>query len=225
MAATEDFLFEGAQGVLLDETYGFHPYTTWSTTTPKNAQTLLDEIGYSQPLERLGVLRAYAVRHGPGPFPTEDGDLTALLPPERHNCYGDWQGVFRVGWFDAVLARYAIEVCGGIDSVALTCIDRLNRWSTTCDHSATAGTGVPLCTGYYGHSYTNHALDRLQPMSGEPTIRAQTALGRFLERCSPRMKFLSHVPDLLGRIQQELGVRVSIQSYGPTAVDKVIVSP
>ncbi|HEX9066670.1 MAG TPA: adenylosuccinate synthetase [Streptosporangiaceae bacterium] len=26
-------IFEGAQGVLLDEWHGFHPYTTWSTTT------------------------------------------------------------------------------------------------------------------------------------------------------------------------------------------------
>ncbi|MES2006767.1 MAG: adenylosuccinate synthetase, partial [Patescibacteria group bacterium] len=26
-------VFEGAQGVLLDEWYGFHPHTTWSTTT------------------------------------------------------------------------------------------------------------------------------------------------------------------------------------------------
>ena len=26
-------IFEGAQGVLLDEWYGFHPYTTWNTTT------------------------------------------------------------------------------------------------------------------------------------------------------------------------------------------------
>src|SRR5690242_19781782 len=29
-------VFEGAQGVLLDEWHGFHPYTTWSTTTFAN---------------------------------------------------------------------------------------------------------------------------------------------------------------------------------------------
>jgi hypothetical protein len=32
-------IFEGAQGVLLDEWHGFHPYTTWSTTTFANAET------------------------------------------------------------------------------------------------------------------------------------------------------------------------------------------
>ena len=38
-------VFEGAQGVLLDEWRGFHPYTTWSTTTFENAETLLGESG------------------------------------------------------------------------------------------------------------------------------------------------------------------------------------
>ena len=33
-------VFEGAQGVLLDEWQGFHPYTTWSTTTLANAEQL-----------------------------------------------------------------------------------------------------------------------------------------------------------------------------------------
>ena len=36
-------VFEGAQGVLLDEWHGFHPYTTWSTTTFANAEKLLAE--------------------------------------------------------------------------------------------------------------------------------------------------------------------------------------
>jgi adenylosuccinate synthase len=38
-------IFEGAQGVLLDENHGFHPHTTWSTTTSTNAHTFLQEFG------------------------------------------------------------------------------------------------------------------------------------------------------------------------------------
>src|SRR5690606_26943196 len=30
-------IFEGAQGILLDQTYGFHPHTTWSDTTARHA--------------------------------------------------------------------------------------------------------------------------------------------------------------------------------------------
>ncbi len=40
-------VFEAAQGVLLDEWNGFHPYTTWSTTTLENADLLLKEAGYT----------------------------------------------------------------------------------------------------------------------------------------------------------------------------------
>src|SRR5437868_1323033 len=113
-------VFEGAQGVLLDEWHGFHPYTTWSTTTFANAEILLDEAG--ETATRLGVLRAYATRHGPGPFVTEDPALTATLP-DPHNGAGPWQGAFRVGHLDAVALRYALDVTGGVDGLAVTHLD------------------------------------------------------------------------------------------------------
>ena len=111
-------VFEGAQGVLLDERFGFHPYTTWSTTTFANAATLLAEAGRSA--RRLGVTRAYLTRHGPGPFVTED---PALVRPEPHNRRGPWQGAFRVGHLDAVALRYSLEVSGGADELAVTHLD------------------------------------------------------------------------------------------------------
>jgi adenylosuccinate synthase len=111
-------VFEGAQGVLLDERFGFHPYTTWSRTTFANAATLLAEAGASG--RRLGVTRAYLTRHGPGPFVTEDA---ALDRPEPHNRHGRWQGAFRVGQLDAVALRYALRVCGGADELAVTHLD------------------------------------------------------------------------------------------------------
>lgn len=101
-------MFEGAQGVLLDEWHGFHPYTTWSTTTFGNAETLLAEAAMTA--TRLGVVRCYLTRHGPGPLVTEDPTLEL---PDPHNGRNEWQGAFRVGHFDAVALRYAIEVAGG----------------------------------------------------------------------------------------------------------------
>src|SRR4029077_14332499 len=111
-------VFEAAQGVLLDEWRGFHPYTTWSTPTFANAETLLAEAGDTA--LRLGVVRCYLTRHGPGPFVTEDPTLEL---PEPHNQDGTWQGAFRTGHFDAVALRYAVEVSGGVDAVALTHLD------------------------------------------------------------------------------------------------------
>src|SRR5688572_30262606 len=116
-------VFEGAQGVLLDETFGFHPHTTWSTTTFANADALLDEAGFDGPRVRLGVLRSYFTRHGAGPLVTEDESLRPRLP-EPHNDARGWQGAFRVGPFDAVAARYALNVVGGVDGLVLTHLDR-----------------------------------------------------------------------------------------------------
>jgi len=127
-------VFEGAQGVLLDQRYGFTPYTTWSNTTFDNALVLLEESSYKGKIVKLGVIRAYATRHGPGPFPTENSALELALTHE-HNKTGPWQGPFRVGWLDTVLLRYAIEVCGGIDCLAVNHLDQLEslskRWASS----------------------------------------------------------------------------------------------
>lgn len=71
LARRGPLVLEGAQGVLLDEWHGFHPFTTWSTTTFANAETLLAEAGVAQEWRRLGVVRTYTTRHGPGPLVTE----------------------------------------------------------------------------------------------------------------------------------------------------------
>ena len=120
--AHKDTVFEGAQGVLLDQQWGFFPHVTRSTTTFANAETLLDEAGFGGERVRLGLLRAYGTRHGAGPFPTET-DALAVAP--CHNAQNPWQGAFRTGWFDAVTARYALDVVGGVDLLALTNLDRL----------------------------------------------------------------------------------------------------
>ena len=129
-------VFEGAQGVLLDEWRGFHPHTTWSTTTFDNAERLLVECGHGGEGYRIGVTRTYATRHGAGPFPTEDPALTLDLP-DTHNVHGAWQGAFRVGHFDAVTARYALAACGGADGLLVTHLD-----------VAEARDDLRICTSY-----------------------------------------------------------------------------
>jgi len=181
-------VFEGAQGVLLDERFGFHPYTTWSTTTFANALTLLGEAGAEA--RRLGVLRAYQTRHGPGPFVTED---PLLDRPERHNRRGRWQGAFRVGHLDAVALRYALEVCGGADALAVTHLD------------------VPaplLC----------HAYDLGARITPAADLTGQALLTDRLMSARPR--YVATGEDPAGAIEDALGVPVTLRSYGPTAADK-----
>jgi adenylosuccinate synthase len=119
-----DVLFEGAQGVLLDESYGFYPHVTWTDTTTRNALALLEEAGYQGRIRRLGVLRTYATRHGAGPFVTEDSALHQRLR-EVHNTAYEWAGALRFGHFDVVATRYALEATGGVDALAITHLDDL----------------------------------------------------------------------------------------------------
>lgn len=111
-------VLEGAQGVLLDESRGFHPHTTWSDCLPDAARNLLAPFRV-RPFV-VGVTRTYQTRHGAGPLPTEDAGLTL---PERHNGAGHYQGAWRVGHLDLTLARYAAGVCGGLDALAVTHLD------------------------------------------------------------------------------------------------------
>lgn len=122
-AKRKSIVFEGAQGVLLDEDWGFHPYTTWSHTTPRNARQLADEYELGH-VEEIGVVRAYSTRHGAGPFVPEDSSLDL---PEAHNKTEHYQGGWRVGHFDGPAISYAIDVCGGVDSLYVTHVDTANN--------------------------------------------------------------------------------------------------
>lgn len=175
-------VFEGAQGVLLDEWRGFHPYTTWSTTTFDNALQLCPEAF------RLGVVRTYTTRHGPGPLVTEDDALTC---PEPHNGAGEWQGDFRLGHFDAVAHRYAIEVCGGVDALAVT----------HCD------VAVPA----YCDSYST--VDRIVPGPFRD-LSYQERLTRRLLAARPVLH--SGPPDVAALLRAP----VLVESFGPTFEEK-----
>lgn len=123
-APAEHVILESAQGALLDRDHGFFPHVTPSRITRAAAEVAARQLGLAAPLEVWGVLRTYHTRHGEGPFPSEDATLTAELP-ELHNREDGPAGRFRVGWFDAVLARHAIGFAGPIDRLAVTCFDRV----------------------------------------------------------------------------------------------------
>lgn len=123
-------VFEGAQGMLLHEDFGFHPFTTWTDTSFHNALVLLNEAGVAaETVERIGVLRTYTTRHGAGPFVTEDRNLSF---DEPHNRLGTWQGGFRTGHLDLVAARYALEAMEGASCLALSHMDLLPNLPKLC---------------------------------------------------------------------------------------------
>ncbi len=123
-----DIVFEGTQGVLIDQTRGDIPYVTSSNTTFEQALALLK--GYTGQIERIGCMRLYETRHGPGPFPTEAPELAQYLP-EFDNQTGPYNGAIRTGWFDAAASRRGLEITQGVDKLILSHVDywdRLPEW-------------------------------------------------------------------------------------------------
>jgi len=85
----------------------------------------------------IGVIKAYTTRVGEGPFPTElNDDAGQMLREEGHEFGATTGRPRRCGWFDAVIARYAIGI-NGIDALVLTKIDVLDKFKT-----------IKVCTGY-----------------------------------------------------------------------------
>lgn len=160
-------IFEGAQGVLLDERYGFHPHTTFSRCTAEGAL----ELAGARPLTRLGVVRAYTTRHGPGPFPTEDPSMNL---PELHNPDGH-AGRFRVGALDVVLLRYALRVAP-MDGLAITCLDRVGS--------------TPLACLKY---------DELEELTPPSTLEEAEAIGLALRSVRPVLSPCTHLVEAIER--------------------------
>ncbi len=129
-------LFEGAQGVMLDNTYGTYPYVTSSSTVAGEASTG-GGISPRAINNVLGITKAYTTRVGSGPFPTElDDDLGHLLG-SRGNEFGTVTGrKRRCGWFDATMVKQAC-IMGGIDGIALTKLDVLDDFHE-----------LKICVGY-----------------------------------------------------------------------------
>lgn len=207
---SSDVVFEGAQGVLLDENYGFHPHTTWSDCTFGGALSLLTKHGFSGKTIRLGVLRTYLTRHGAGPFPTEDAALAPRVP-ELHNLNAGWQGVFRVGHPDAVLWRYALRVCGGADGVALTHGDRNAAIDRVATSYKSSRNDVLFDHDKHGHVVGLKAGN----------LEHQERLGQALRGVTVLYEKLPELAnDRIQHLEELLDVPILLTSSGPMATHK-----
>ena len=127
-------IFEGAQGLLLDQDHEWFPHVTRSNTGLKNVVSL----ARAADLTRLNVhyvSRCYATRHGAGPLPHElsqkpyEGIMDLTNVPNPH------QGTMRFGWLDLDLLQRTI--CRDLDfashlidakpRLALTCLDQIDE--------------------------------------------------------------------------------------------------
>lgn len=127
-------LFEGAQGLLLDQDRGFFPHVTRSNTGLRNVLALAAELDLTE-LEVTYVTRPYATRHGAGPLSHELPEKPYPGIADATNVPNDWQGSLRFGWLDLDVLREAIagdlaaaeKLPVSIETrFAVTCVDQIN---------------------------------------------------------------------------------------------------
>jgi adenylosuccinate synthase len=191
-------IFEGAQGVLLDEYRGFHPFTTWSTVTAHHAWELVEQTG-AEEVAVLGVTRAYATRHGEGPLPTFSAELTTRLK-DLGNPWNRWQGSLRCGWLDLPLLRYAAVVTGPLDGIVVNHLDQVREMQCLI-----------------GEAYRDVSVSA----SDAPNLSWQARLAQQLQQAEP-----SYAAATAGDIVRLLGeiAPVVLTAVGPTHEDRTCMA-
>jgi adenylosuccinate synthase len=117
---SDNLIFEGSQGLLLDENYGFHPHTTWSTVTPKHAFDFIDQLGLDRKKSQvIGVIRSYMTRHGAGPFPSE---CQLDIKNDGGTINTPFNGNMRYGLLDMKLLEYSVKIAKP-DCLFINCMD------------------------------------------------------------------------------------------------------
>jgi adenylosuccinate synthase len=93
----DDVIFEGAQGLILDEeNNAFAPNLTSSRTGLMNPDAMLSRLGINEPCEAVYVTRTYVTKHGAGRFPYEEIFLAqGRVFADETNIRNEWQGSLR----------------------------------------------------------------------------------------------------------------------------------
>jgi adenylosuccinate synthase len=123
IAQCPDPIFEGAQGLLLDEgNKQFFPHVTRSHTGMHNVKVLCEHAGIKD-IETYYVSRTYLTRHGAGPLP---GENPKMVFADDTNLEHPYQGTIRFAPLDmdGLRNRCATD-SGGRFSLVLTHCDQL----------------------------------------------------------------------------------------------------
>jgi len=205
MAAGKSFLFEGAQGTLLDVDHGTYPFVT-SSNTVAGAAAAGAGVAPQKLHYVLGITKAYSTRVGSGPFPTElldaDGEHLRIKGKEFGSVTGRPR---RCGWFDAAALRRSVQV-NGTTGLCITKLDVLDGMPV-----------VKLCTGY---RYRGSTADIL-PFGAEEVAQCQPVYEEFAgwSESTYGVREWNELPAsarrYLDRLAQVTGVPIDMVSTGP----------
>lgn len=149
----QNIVFEGAQGLMLDQEMGFFPHVTRSNTGLKNIIDFCIENEISD-LEVCYVSRCYKTRHGAGPLKHELEEKPYEGIIDLTNLHNDYQGSLRFAYLDLeeleyhiTLDRESVELLIEKNkitlntSIAISCLDQtdtVNYFKNEALHSITS---------------------------------------------------------------------------------------
>ncbi len=212
MKKNEKILFEGAQGIMLDVDFGTYPYVTSSNT---GAGGVASGAGIPpQSIDRvIGIIKAYTTRVGGGPFPTELNDRTGEHIASIGKEFGATTGrPRRCGWFDAVVARYAVMI-GGINEWSLMKLDVLDNLKS-----------IKVCIGY---EVDGKKIDVMPAnintfSSCKPIYEELEGWESPTTSCSSWEELPDKAKEYIEYIEKITDVKVSIVSIGPKRSSTII---
>lgn len=226
LAREGNMVMEGSHGVLNDRLYGFYPHVTHLRILPQYNIAMLERHNYTGEIIKLGITRAYQIRHGAGPMPTHDRTMSDHLLPGSSKLDNRWQGKAMVGALDFNLLRYAVDVCGGpqfFNGLAVTWFDQIlhnNTWNI-CESYQTSP-NIHMDTPNKIRVFTGNSKD---------SSNYQKSLTEFLYEVIPEISTI----DLRGKTKEEsvdictqtfqnqLGIPVRMISTGPTDDEKYLI--
>jgi adenylosuccinate synthase len=207
-------LFEGAQGVLLDNDHGTYPFVTSSNTVAGQAATG-SGMGPGAIDYVLGITKAYTTRVGEGPFPTEQENEIGQYLGEKGHEFGVVTGrKRRCGWFDATLVRQMV-VTSGINGIALTKLDVLDGMK-----EIKIGVGYELDGKKIDYLPASMgAQKRVKPIYETLQGWSGTTAGArsWADLPAEAVKYVRHIEELIG-------VPVAMLSTSPERDDTILVT-
>jgi adenylosuccinate synthase len=201
----ETVLLEGAQGTLLDLDHGTYPFVTSSNPVAGGALTG-SGLGPKHVQRVIGITKAYVTRVGSGPFPTELHDEVGERMTDVGKEYGTTTGRRRrVGWFDAVLARYAERV-NGLTEHFLTKLDVLSEFDE-----------LKVCRAYryQGEEYEHFPPHQSIFHHAEPVYETLPGWRTDLTGITDYAKLPKEAQAYVDRLEELGGVPITYVSVGP----------
>ena len=198
-------LFEGAQGTLLDLDHGTYPFVTSSHPVAGGACTGAG-VGAPQIARVVGVIKAYTTRVGEGPFPTELMDETGEKIRQLGFEFGTTTGRSRrCGWFDAVIARYAVRV-NGLSDFAITKLDVLTGLDT-----------LKICVGYSAQGQRIDEFPQSQKIFNQcqPIYEEMPGWQEDLTQVKKFEDLPENAQNYIHRLEELSGVRATLVAVGP----------